>query len=83
MAKAGVSYYVGREANAVYGERLNGEQTRNATSHQFEVKVDPYVVAGQPGSGVLPGIHDGGPGVEGSRTRATGRTSSTSARPAA
>ena len=30
MAKAGVAYAVGREANAQYGETLNGVQTRNA-----------------------------------------------------
>ncbi len=66
MAKAGVSYHVGREANAVYGETLNGVQTKNAASHQFNVRVDPYVVPGDPKSGLLPGIHDGGPGEEGS-----------------
>ena len=32
MAKAGVSYTVGREANADYGETLNGVQTRQAIS---------------------------------------------------
>ncbi|HCO97079.1 MAG TPA: FAD-dependent oxidoreductase, partial [Phycisphaerales bacterium] len=32
MAGAGVSYHVGREGNDVYGETLNGVQTRNATS---------------------------------------------------
>jgi hypothetical protein len=69
MAKAGVTYHVGREANAVYGETLNGVQTKNATSHQFRVRVDPYVVPGDPKSGLLPGIHDGGPGEEGSGDR--------------
>jgi hypothetical protein len=69
MAKAGVSYHVGREANAVYGETLNGVQTKNATSHQFKVRVDPYVVPGDAKSGLLPGIHDGGPGEEGSGDR--------------
>jgi hypothetical protein len=69
MAKAGVSYHVGREANAVYGETLNGVQTRNATSHQFKARVDPYVAPGDPRSGLLPGLHDGGPGEEGSGDR--------------
>jgi len=68
MAKAGVRYHVGREANAVYGETLNGVQTKNAKFHQFEVRVDPYVVPGDPKSGLLPGIHEGGPGEEGSGT---------------
>jgi len=66
MAKAGVRYHVGREANAVYGETLNGVQTKNAKFHQFEVRVDPYVVPGDRKSGLLPGIHEGGPGEEGS-----------------
>jgi hypothetical protein len=69
MAKAGVSYHVGREANSVYGETLDGVQTKNATSHQFKVEVDPYVTPGDPKSGLLPGIHDGGPGEEGSGDR--------------
>jgi hypothetical protein len=69
MAKAGVSYHVGREANAVYGETLNGVQTRNARSHQFRVRVDPWVVPGDPRSGLLPGLHGGGPGEEGSGDR--------------
>ncbi|MBU0617039.1 MAG: FAD-dependent oxidoreductase [Planctomycetes bacterium] len=65
MAKAGVSYHVGREANAVYDETLNGVQTRHATHHQFIKPVDPYVVPGDPSSGLLPGVHAGGPGIEG------------------
>jgi flavin-dependent dehydrogenase len=69
MAAAGVKYHVGREANAVYGETLNGVQAKNATYHQFEVRVDPYVVPGDPKSGLLPGIHDGGPGEEGAGDR--------------
>jgi hypothetical protein len=69
MARAGVGYRVGREANAAYGETLNGVQTKNATSHQFKVRVDPYVVPGDPKSGLLPGLHDGGPGEEGSGDR--------------
>ncbi len=65
MAKAGVSYHVGREANSVYDETLNGVQTRHAKYHQFKVPVDPYVVPGDAASGLLPGIHAGGPGREG------------------
>jgi hypothetical protein len=66
MAKAGVSYHVGREPNVVYGETLNGVQTRNAKYHQFACAIDPYVVEGDISSGLLPGIHEGGPGGEGS-----------------
>ncbi|HUW61887.1 MAG TPA: FAD-dependent oxidoreductase [Candidatus Bathyarchaeia archaeon] len=65
MAAAGVTYRVGREANAEYGETLNGVQIANATKHQFEHCVDPYVVPGDPSSGLLPRIHGGSPGVDG------------------
>ena len=65
MAKAGVSYTVGRESNSQYGETLNGVQTKNAVSHQFKKGVDSYVKAGEPDSGLLPGVHGEGPGVEG------------------
>jgi len=51
MAKAGVLYAVGREANSVYGETINGVQTRD--KHQFSHAVDPYVVQGDPSSGTL------------------------------
>jgi hypothetical protein len=69
MAAAGVSYHVGREANADYDETLNGVQTKNAVHHQFKVPVDPYVVLGDPTSGLLPGVHGGAPGEEGSGDR--------------
>ncbi len=64
MAKAGVSYHVGREANAVYGETINGVQVAHARSHQFTKNVDPYVKPGDPKSGLLPGIQTDGPGEE-------------------
>ncbi len=54
MAKAGVSYHVGREANEVYGETWNGVQLMKG--HQFPDGVDPYVVTGRPDSGLLWGI---------------------------
>lgn len=66
MAKAGVSYTVGREANAQYGELLNGVQTKHAKSHQLTANVDPYIKAGDPKSGLLPGVTAGPPGEEGS-----------------
>jgi len=65
MAKAGVSYFVGREANSQYGETLNGVQTANARYHQFDKCVDPYVRAGDKSSGLLPGVHGRGPGRQG------------------
>jgi hypothetical protein len=54
MAKAGVSYAVGREANATYGETWNGSQVME--HHQFDLPVDPHFVEGDPASGLLPGI---------------------------
>ena len=55
MAKSGVTYEVGRESNATYGETLNGTQVRHL--HQFDFAVDPYVKEGDPTSGLLPGIN--------------------------
>jgi hypothetical protein len=69
LALAGVSYTVGREANATYSETLNGVQTKNAIHHQFIKPVDPYVTPGDPASGLLPGVHDEGPGAEGAADR--------------
>jgi hypothetical protein len=66
LAKAGVSYTVGREANSQYGETLNGVQTKNARSHQLVAGVDPYVKKGDKSSGLLPRVHPGPPGEEGS-----------------
>jgi hypothetical protein len=66
MALAGVSYTTGRESNSKYNETLNGVNTKNALYHQFEMDVDPYVVPGDPSSGLLPRIHNDGPGEEGS-----------------
>ncbi|MEY3829770.1 MAG: Xanthan lyase precursor, partial [Verrucomicrobiota bacterium] len=59
MAAAGVSYTVGREANAAFDETLNGIQLAHAKSHQFTGKVDPYVIEGDPKSGLLPRIQEG------------------------
>jgi hypothetical protein len=69
MAKAGVSYHVGREANKTYDETLNGVQVKNARSHQFIKKVDPYVKPGDPTSGLLPRVDAGSPGVDGEGDR--------------
>jgi len=65
MAAAKVSYMVGREANAQYGETLNGVQTVQARFHQFAAGVDPYVEKGKPASGLLPFLDPAGPGQEG------------------
>lgn len=54
MARSGVSYTVGREPNSQYNENWNGVQMRQY--HQFPDGVDPYVVEGDPESGLLWGI---------------------------
>jgi ribulose 1,5-bisphosphate synthetase/thiazole synthase len=54
MAAAGVTYTTGRESNATYGETSNGRQVRE--KHQILRDVSPYVVDGNPASGLLPGI---------------------------
>jgi len=66
MASAGVDYHVGREAQNVYGEQWNGVQTGVLHHrHHFGVlpkKISPYVVPGDPSSGVLPRISTNHPG---------------------
>ena len=64
MAKAGVSYTVGREGNAKYNETLNGIRAETP-KHQFTVPVDPYLKPGDPGSGLLPFIQPGDGGTPG------------------
>ncbi len=61
MAAARVTYTIGREANDVYGETLNGVQPPGEY-HQFDRNVSPYVVPGDPSSGLVPRVHDGDPG---------------------
>src|SRR5690625_2062297 len=65
LAKAGASYHVGREANSLYDETLNGVQTVITRNHIFPGFVDPFIEAGNPRSGILPGLHGGDPGVNG------------------
>lgn len=54
LARAGVSFNLGRESSAQHGESFNGQQVH--ATHQFDRPVDPYVVPGNPASGLLPGI---------------------------
>lgn len=54
MAKAGVSYFVGREGNEEQDETLNGVQM--SVWHQFPDGVDPYLKEGDPNSGLCWGI---------------------------
>ncbi|MDF1812278.1 MAG: FAD-dependent oxidoreductase [Verrucomicrobiales bacterium] len=68
VAAAGVDYHVGREGREVYGEEWNGIQTGVLHHrHHFDAipdkkRIDPYVVEGDPSSGVLPRISAEPPG---------------------
>lgn len=57
MAKAGVSYSVGREANSMYKETYNGVQLLKG--HQFPDFIDPYRIKAEPASGLIWGISPG------------------------
>ena len=67
MAAAGVTYFVGREAGSVYGEKWNGVQTGVFHHHHYfgDMHISPYVVPGDPSSGVLPRISTASPGKKG------------------
>ena len=62
MARAGVSYTVGREANSQYNETFNGVQVQPSQTpqrgNQIPDGVDPYKIPGDPSSGLLWGISD-------------------------
>jgi hypothetical protein len=67
MAAARVSYHIGREASAVYGEEWNGIQTGVFQhGHHFKKEVDPYKIPGNPASGLLAGISAEKPDINGS-----------------
>jgi hypothetical protein len=51
MARAGVAYAFGREAKSTYGESLAGAQPPMSV-----YAIDPYAKAGDPQSGLLPGL---------------------------
>lgn len=55
MAFAGVRYTYGREGNAAYDETLNGV-VHHSNYRQFTVKVDPYIEAGNPDSGLIASV---------------------------
>lgn len=64
MAKSDVSYTIGREDNAQYGETFNGVQLSDF--HQLPDGIDPYVMPGDSASGLLWGISRGSLGPKGS-----------------
>jgi hypothetical protein len=69
LAAAGVAYTLGREANEQYGETLNGIQLARATKNQLPAGIDPFVVAGDPASGLLPGVAVDAGGADGNADR--------------
>jgi lysophospholipase L1-like esterase len=62
---AGVTFTVGRESNATYSETFNGIQTDRAVKNQLRADVEPSLISGEPGSGLLPGIQTGPGGNDG------------------
>jgi hypothetical protein len=58
LARAGVSWHAGREANSVYGETYNGIRTPGKGGHNWPTRVDPYRVPGDSSSGLLPRVND-------------------------
>jgi FAD dependent oxidoreductase len=66
MAKTGVSYFVGREANAAFKETLNGIRAETP-KHQFTVGVDPYAKPGDASTGLLPFVQGCAPGEPGAQ----------------
>ena len=58
LARGGVSWHAGREANAVYGETYNGIRVPGQGGHNWPTRVDPYRLAGDPTSGLLPRVND-------------------------
>jgi hypothetical protein len=66
LAAAGVDYHVGREGRSVYDEQWNGVQTGVLHHrHHFGVlpePISPYLIPGDPSSGVLPRISTEPPG---------------------
>ena len=64
MAQAGVSYHVGREANATYNETLNGIREKTPKNQLFG-SIDPYKIPGDPASGLVPLIQEGDGGTPG------------------
>jgi hypothetical protein len=70
MAKAGVTYTIGREASSQYGENLDGVRAPNTSGHQFGgVLVSPYVVSNDPASGLLPLVQSNNVAAIGSADR--------------
>ncbi len=65
LAAANVSYHVGREPAAAYGESLGGQFQNVSWSNVYQfcrLPISPYVKPGDPNSGLLPEISSEPPG---------------------
>jgi len=73
MAAAGASFQIGREANSTHGEKWNGIQVGVLHHrHHFgvlEKEISPYLIPGDPKSGLLPRISPEPPGTYGQADR--------------
>ncbi|MGH7951067.1 MAG: FAD-dependent oxidoreductase [Limisphaerales bacterium] len=70
MAKAGVSYTIGREAISQYGESYNGIRKPNTGGHQFGIyKINPYLNPTDSTNGLLPFIQTNATGTIGARDK--------------
>jgi hypothetical protein len=67
MAAAGISYHIGREPGEMYNEKWNGVQKEVIHhGHNFgSMNISPYIIPGDPASGVLPRISTADPGING------------------
>ena len=68
LAAAGVSYRVGREPRSAFDESLAGQWQEVSWRGVYQfcgLAISPYVVLGDPASGLLPGIADEPPGRPG------------------
>lgn len=68
LAAANISYHVGREPASTYGESLGGQWQEVSWKDVYQfcrLPISPYVVAGDPSSGLLPEISPHKPGAKG------------------
>ncbi len=64
LAFAGLSFAVGREGNAKYGETTNGLRL-DSKHKQLDKAIDPYVRPGDPSSGLIYGVQPAPAGKDG------------------
>ncbi len=64
LAAAGVSYIIGREPNTLHHETMNGIRT-NILRGDMPKRIDPYIIKGNPASGLLPRVYSHAQGPEG------------------